>query len=49
MAVGVAGFGWGSLSTFALARYEADGSLDDTFGDGGKLRTPIRWRGRPEA
>ena len=27
VAVGVAGFGWGSLSTFALARYEADGSL----------------------
>ena len=41
VAVGVAGFGWGSLSTFALARYEADGSLDDTFGDGGKLRTPF--------
>jgi uncharacterized delta-60 repeat protein len=39
VAVGVAGFGWGSLSTFALARYEADGSLDVTFGDGGKLRT----------
>ena len=41
VAVGVAGFGWDSLSTFALARYEADGSLDDTFGDGGKLRTPF--------
>jgi uncharacterized delta-60 repeat protein len=41
VAVGVAGFGWGGLSTFALARYEADGSLDDTFGEGGKLRTPF--------
>jgi uncharacterized delta-60 repeat protein len=39
VAVGVAGFGWGSLSTFALARYEADGSLDDAFGDAGRLRT----------
>jgi uncharacterized delta-60 repeat protein len=25
--------------TFALVRYEADGSLDDSFGDGGKLTT----------
>jgi uncharacterized delta-60 repeat protein len=41
VAVGVAGFGWGSLSTFALARFEADGSLDGTFGDAGKLRTPF--------
>jgi hypothetical protein len=39
VAAGVAGFGWGSLSTFALVRYEADGSPDGTFGDGGKVRT----------
>jgi uncharacterized delta-60 repeat protein len=26
---------------FAVARYEADGSLDDTFGDGGTVTTPI--------
>jgi uncharacterized delta-60 repeat protein len=39
VAVGAAGFGWGSFSSFALARYEPDGSLDDAFGDGGKLRT----------
>jgi uncharacterized delta-60 repeat protein len=27
---------------FALARYNADGSLDGTFGDGGLLVTPVR-------
>ena len=32
----------GSRNTkFALARYEADGSLDATFGDGGKLTTDL--------
>jgi uncharacterized delta-60 repeat protein len=28
-------------SSFALVRYNADGSLDSTFGIGGKVRTPI--------
>lgn len=39
---GVAGYGWDTIATFALVRYEADGSLDGTFGDGGKLRTRFR-------
>jgi uncharacterized delta-60 repeat protein len=37
--VGVAGFMWGSLPTFALARYRIDGTLDPAFGDGGRVRT----------
>jgi uncharacterized delta-60 repeat protein len=41
VAAGVAGFAWGSLATFALVRYRADGTLDPSFGDGGKLRTRI--------
>jgi uncharacterized delta-60 repeat protein len=39
--VGVAGYMWGSVPTFALARYRRDGTLDQTFGDGGKLRTRV--------
>ena len=31
----------GSDDVFALARYNSDGSLDDTFGEGGKRTTPI--------
>ncbi len=31
----------GSDGTFALARYDQDGSLDSGFGTGGKLTTPI--------
>ncbi len=31
----------GSNSDFALARYNPDGSLDTTFGTGGKLTTPV--------
>jgi uncharacterized delta-60 repeat protein len=41
VAAGVAGFAWGSLPTFALARYRVDGTLDPSFGDGGKLRTRV--------
>jgi len=41
VAAGVAGFAWGSLPTFALARYRLDGTLDPSFGDGGKLRTRV--------
>jgi uncharacterized delta-60 repeat protein len=37
--VGVAGFMWGSVPTFAIARYRADGTLDPSFGEGGKVRT----------
>jgi uncharacterized delta-60 repeat protein len=37
-----AGFGWnGSNDDFALARYNADGSLDTSFGSGGKVLTAI--------
>jgi uncharacterized delta-60 repeat protein len=39
--VGVAGYMWGSVPTFAIARYRADGTLDPSFGDGGKLRTRV--------
>jgi uncharacterized delta-60 repeat protein len=40
VAAGGAGFaGEGSGSTFALARYRADGTLDTTFSDNGKVRT----------
>jgi uncharacterized delta-60 repeat protein len=38
----VAGVGWGNevdLGDFGLARYNHDGSLDSTFGVGGKVRT----------
>ena len=41
VAVGVAGSMWGRLATFALARYRPDGTLDPSFGDGGKLRTRV--------
>jgi uncharacterized delta-60 repeat protein len=37
-----AGYGWnGSKYVFALARYNPDGTLDPTFGSGGKVITPI--------
>ncbi|HEX6401320.1 MAG TPA: delta-60 repeat domain-containing protein [Actinomycetota bacterium] len=39
VAAGVAGYGWDSVATFAVVRYEPDGSLDGSFGRGGKLRT----------
>ena len=38
--VGVSGAGpYSELNDFALARYNANGSLDSTFGNGGKLKT----------
>ena len=38
----VAGSSWtGSTNDFALLRYEADGTLDTTFGTGGKVTTAI--------
>jgi uncharacterized delta-60 repeat protein len=38
----VAGYGWnGQNSDFALARYNPDGTLDTSFGAGGKVTTPI--------
>jgi uncharacterized delta-60 repeat protein len=38
--VGVSGAGpYSELNDFALARYDANGSLDPTFGNGGKLKT----------
>jgi uncharacterized delta-60 repeat protein len=38
--VGVSGAGpYSELNDFALARYNSDGSLDQTFGTGGKVRT----------
>ena len=38
--VGHSGFGsYSELNDFALARYDTDGSLDNTFGNGGKLKT----------
>jgi len=37
-----AGSGWGFGPGFVLARYNADGSLDTTFGNGGKVRTVIQ-------
>lgn len=38
--VGVSGAGpYSELNDFALARYNADGSLDQSFGAGGKVRT----------
>ena len=42
VAVGVAGYSWDTVATFALVRYDADGMLDGSFGDGGKLRTRFR-------
>ncbi len=35
--------GWGSNSNFALARYNLDGSLDETFGELGKVITPFNY------
>ena len=38
--VGVSGAGpYSELNDFALARYNSDGSLDQTFGSGGKVKT----------
>jgi uncharacterized delta-60 repeat protein len=38
----VSGFGTGATNLdFAVARLNVDGSLDDTFGGGGKLTTPV--------
>ncbi|MFM7739124.1 MAG: delta-60 repeat domain-containing protein, partial [Planctomycetota bacterium] len=38
----VAGYAWiGSNDYFALVRYNADGSLDTSFGTGGKVTTPV--------
>jgi uncharacterized delta-60 repeat protein len=45
VAVGVAGAGWGSISTVAIARYNTDGTLDTTFGNEGKLRTAFPYLG----
>jgi uncharacterized delta-60 repeat protein len=42
VAAGVAGYGWDSVATFAIVRYEPDGTRDDSFGQGGKLRTRFR-------
>ena len=36
-----AGFAHGKHSLFALARYFADGSLDKSFGSGGKVTSPV--------
>ncbi len=37
-----AGYSWnGSDDDFALVRYNTDGSLDTTFGTGGKVTTPV--------
>ena len=37
----VAGYGGGNGDDFAVVRYNADGSLDTTFGTGGKVLTPV--------
>jgi uncharacterized delta-60 repeat protein len=37
----VAGSAGGSKADFAVLRYNADGSLDATFGQGGKVTTPV--------
>ena len=42
VAAGVAGYGWDSVATFAIVRYDPDGTLDGSFGRGGKLRTRFR-------
>ncbi|HET6713794.1 MAG TPA: delta-60 repeat domain-containing protein [Actinomycetota bacterium] len=42
--VGVAGYSWDTVATFALVRYAPDGTLDGSFGDHGKLRTRFRAR-----
>ena len=39
VAVGVAGYSLDAVATFALVRYDPDGTLDGSFGDNGKLRT----------
>lgn len=40
LVAGQSGFGsYSELNDFALARYKTDGSLDPTFGNGGKLKT----------
>ncbi|MBI1818052.1 MAG: DUF4215 domain-containing protein [Deltaproteobacteria bacterium] len=36
-----AGYGGDNAKKFALARYNSDGSLDSSFGSGGKVITPI--------
>ena len=41
VAVGVAGYSWDTVATFALVRYDPDGTLDNSFGDDGKLRTRV--------
>jgi uncharacterized delta-60 repeat protein len=45
VAAGVAGAGWGSVATFALARYDTDGTRDGTFGLNGKVTTRFRTMG----
>jgi uncharacterized delta-60 repeat protein len=45
VAAGVAGAGWDSVSTFALARYDTDGTRDGTFGVHGKVTTKFRTMG----
>ena len=42
VAAGVAGYGWDSVATFAIVRYDLDGTLDGSFGRGGKVRTRFR-------
>jgi uncharacterized delta-60 repeat protein len=37
----VAGYTAGTKYNFALVRYNTDGTLDNTFGTGGKVITPI--------
>ena len=44
VAVGVAGYSWDTVATFAVVRYEPEGTLDGSFGDHGKLRTRFRAR-----
>lgn len=41
IALGGNGGGSGAASNFLIARYNADGSLDPTFGNGGKVSQPI--------
>jgi Domain of unknown function (DUF5122) beta-propeller len=44
LASAVAGAGVGLRPTFALARYDSDGSLDTSFGGDGKVATDFRPR-----
>jgi uncharacterized delta-60 repeat protein len=44
VAAGVARYG-GTNPTFALARYDTDGTLDTTFGGDGRVRTDVSRRG----